>query len=310
MSKRNKQPLGRGLNSLLGGADDTSTGLVTQLEHDGALSIASLPLALIDTNPDQPRRQFDEERLEELATSIKHLGLIQPITVQPRLGGRYMLISGERRYRAARMAGLDSLPVYIRQGYGEQVLEMALVENIQREDLNAIEIALAYQQLAETHNLTHEQLAERVGKKRATVSNYLRLLRLPAQIQLGLSERLLEIGHAKALLQIDDPERQMELYQLTVQESLSVRDVEELARAIKEGGVREQEVSSVPSSTTPPRLRQPEEYRVLEKHLGQVFGTKVALKCNPQGKGRISIPFAGEEELERIILLLERIQQR
>lgn len=309
MSKRNKQPLGRGLNSLLGGADVSKETLLAPLEHDGARSIAALPLALIDTNPDQPRRQFDEERLEELATSIKYLGLIQPITVQPRSGGRYMLVSGERRYRAAQMAGLDSLPVYIRQGEGEQVLEMALVENIQREDLNAIEIALAYQQLAEAYHLTHEQLAERVGKKRATVSNYLRLLRLPAQIQLGLSERLLEIGHAKALLQIDDPERQMELYQLTIQESLSVRDVEELARAIKEGGPSEQAPSSVLSPASPSRSRQPEEYQALEKHLGQVFGAKVALKCNPQGKGRISIPFAGEEELERIILLLERIQQ-
>lgn len=309
MTKRNKQPLGRGLNSLLGGAGASNTDLTSPLEYDGARSIASLPLALIDPNPDQPRRQFDGERLEELAASIKHLGLVQPITVQPRPGGRYLLVSGERRYRAAQMAGLDSLPVYIRQAESDQVLEMALVENIQREDLNAIEIALAYQQLSETYHLTHEQLAERVGKKRATVSNYLRLLRLPAQIQLGLSERLLEMGHARALLQIEDPERQMELYQLTIQESLSVRDVEELARAIKEGGSVEQVEARPTAVEARPRPRQPEEYKALEKHLGQVFGVKVALKCNPQGKGRISIPFAGEEELERIILLLERIQQ-
>lgn len=309
MSKRNKQPLGRGLNALLGGVDTSSAGPVNALEYE-ASSIASLPLALIDPNPDQPRRQFDQERLEELAASIKHLGLVQPITVQPQAKGRYMLVSGERRYRAAQIAGLDSLPVYIKQGEGEQMLEMALVENIQREDLNAIEIALAYQQLAETYQLTHEQLAERVGKKRATVSNYLRLLRLPAQIQLGLSQRLLEMGHARALLQIEDPERQMELYQLTIQENLSVRDVEELARAIKDAGAPEE--GEPAASTLPkgrPATRQPEEYKTLEKHLGQVFGTKVILKCNAQGKGRISIPFAKEEELERIILLLERIQQ-
>lgn len=309
MSKRNKQPLGRGLNALLGGVDTSSAAPVNALEYE-ASSIASLPLALIDPNPDQPRRQFDQERLEELAASIKHLGLVQPITVQPQAKGRYMLVSGERRYRAAQIAGLDSLPVYIKQGEGEQMLEMSLVENIQREDLNAIEIALAYQQLAEVYQLTHEQLAERVGKKRATVSNYLRLLRLPAQIQLGLSQRLLEMGHARALLQIEDPERQMELYQLAIQENLSVRDVEELARAIKDAGASEEGESA--TSTLPkgrPATRQPEEYKTLEKHLGQVFGTKVILKCNAQGKGRLSIPFAKEEELERIILLLERIQQ-
>lgn len=309
MSKQNKPRLGRGLDSLLGGssASEAVSSLQSYGAPMGASSIATLPLSLIDPNPDQPRQDFDAERIAELADSIRHLGLVQPITVQPQPNGRYLIISGERRYRAASLINLGEIPVYIRQAEQGEVLEMALVENIQREDLNAIEIALAYQQLSEGHGLTQEALAERVGKKRATVSNYLRLLRLPAQIQLGLSQRLLEMGHARALLQVDDPERQLELYQMTIDERLSVREVEDIARAIKQAPEELEQPSS--TSSAKPKREQQQEYRALEKHLRQVFGAKVALKCSSSGKGHISIPFAREEELERIILLLERIQQ-
>ncbi len=309
MSKRHKPLLGRGLDSLLGGTSTDAT--LEGLQHGAGLhasSIATLPLSLIDPNKAQPRQDFDQERIEELATSIRSLGLIQPITVQPQPDGRYLIISGERRYRAAQLAGLTELPVYVRQAATEEILELALVENIQREDLNAIEIALAYQQLSESLGLTHEALAERVGKKRATVSNYLRLLRLPAQIQLGLSQRLLEMAHARALLQVEDPERQLELYQMTITEKLSVREVEDLARAIEQGQP-EEETSDIPPVATRGKASQPQEFKALEHHLGQVFGAKVSLRCSPKGKGRITIPFAGEEELERIILLLERIQK-
>lgn len=306
MSKRNKSTLGRGLDSLLGGAVDL--GGYTH-EPAGSSSIALVDLSLLDPNPDQPRQEFDSERLTELAESIRHLGIVQPLTVQMQANGRYLIISGERRYRAARMAELKQLPVYIRQAAPEEVLEMALVENIQREDLNAIEVALAYQQLSDSLGLTHEALAERVGKKRATISNYLRLLKLPAEIQMGISQRLLDMAHARALLQVEDTERQLELYHMTINERLSVREVEELARAIKEGSAEHQE--ELPQPTTKPSKRdtQSESFRSLERHLGKVFDSRVSLRCSSKGKGSINIPFKDSEDLERIIVLLERILQ-
>lgn len=303
MSVRKKPSLGRGLDSLLGGG----ATVISPITATSGASIANISIDLLEPNKTQPRRDFDEERISELADSIKHIGLVQPITVQPKGDGRYLIISGERRYRAARIAGLKELPVYIREANDDEVLEMALVENVQREDLNAIEIALTYQQLSERLNLTHGDLAERVGKKRATVTNYLRLLRLPAPIQLGLSQRLLEMGHARALLQVADTERQLELYHLAINEHLSVREVEELANAMQEATVGGDDT---PIDTPSKRAyRQPKEYKVLEQHLGSVFASKVSLKCSAKGKGRISIPFENDEDLERIIQLLERIQQ-
>lgn len=303
--KKNKPTLGRGLNSMLGGE---SLGDLAQEIHSpsrGAETITRLALSQLRPNPEQPRRNFDEVSLEELASSIKHLGLIQPITVQPDGNGQYIIISGERRYRAAQRAGLSEVPVYLRQATEGEVLELALVENIQREDLNAIEVALAYQGLVERSGATHEAIAQRVGKTRSSVSNYIRLLGLPSEIQLGLSQGLLQMGHARALLQIEDSERQMELYQLCISEGLSVREVEELARAIKEG------VSEEP--TQPAKPQRPAAgrtaYEALEKHLGLVFGSRISVKCSPKGKGSISIPFKSEEELERLILLLQRVQQ-
>ena len=296
MAMKNKSVLGRGLGNLL--PDEPMANL------SGAASIQELSITLIQPNPNQPRREVDEERLEELASSIRALGLVQPITVQELGGGQYQIISGERRWRAAQRAGLERLPAYIRPVRAEELMELALVENIQREDLNAIEIALAYQQIIDLQHLKQEELAERVGKKRTTVANYLRLLRLPAEIQLGLTQRLIDMGHARALLQIEDTERQLELYALIQQEQLSVRAVEELARAVQQGG--EELPTAKPASAPKPSAR--EDYKILEQHLAQVFASRVTLRCNAQGKGRLTIPFSSDEELERIMQLLERVQ--
>nr|WP_314650433.1 ParB/RepB/Spo0J family partition protein [uncultured Porphyromonas sp.] len=296
MAMKTKSVLGRGLGNLL--SDEPMASL------SGAASIQELSISLIQPNPNQPRREFDEERLEELASSIRALGLVQPITVQELGGGQYQIISGERRWRAAQRAGLERLPAYIRPVRAEELMELALVENIQREDLNAIEIALAYQQIIDLQQLKQEELAERVGKKRTTVANYLRLLRLPAEIQLGLTQRLIDMGHARALLQIEDTERQLELYALIQQEQLSVRAVEELARAVQQGG--EELPTTKPSSSPKPSARA--DYKILEQHLAQVFASRVTLRCNAQGKGRLTIPFSSDEELERIMQLLERVQ--
>ncbi|WP_455513322.1 ParB/RepB/Spo0J family partition protein [Porphyromonas sp.] len=296
MAMKTKSVLGRGLGNLL--PDEPMASL------SRAASIQELSISLIQPNPNQPRHEFDEERLEELASSIRSLGLVQPITVQELGGGQYQIISGERRWRAAQRAGLERLPAYIRPVRAEELMELALVENIQREDLNAIEIALAYQQIIDLQQLKQEELAERVGKKRTTVANYLRLLRLPAEIQLGLTQRLIDMGHARALLQIEDTERQLELYALIQQEQLSVRAVEELARAVQQGG--EELPSAKPASAPKPSARA--DYKILEQHLAQVFASRVTLRCNAQGKGRLTIPFSSDEELERIMQLLERVQ--
>ena len=297
---KNKNVLGRGLGNLLGG--ETASAAL-----QSTVSIQELPLEKIAPNPDQPRKHFEQEGLEELAASLRALGLVQPITVQALPSGSYQIISGERRWRAAQLAGLKALPAYIRSTQEGELLELALIENIQREDLNAIEIALAYQQLIEQHSLTQAKLAERVGKKRVTISNYIRLLQLPAEIQLGLTQRLIDMGHARALLQVEDTERQIELYNLIITEHLSVRAVEELARAITEE----------PEATTPlptPHPQQPakaerKDFKLLERHLAQVFSSKVTLRCSASGKGKLTIPFSGDEDLERIMQLLERIQQ-
>ena len=296
---KNKNVLGRGLGNLLGG-ETASQAL------QSTTSIQELPLEKIAPNPDQPRKHFEQEALEELAASLKVLGLVQPITVQALPSGSYQIISGERRWRAAQMAGLKTIPAYIRATQPSELLELALIENIQREDLNAIEVALAYQQLTEQYGLSQSKVAERVGKKRVTVTNYIRLLQLPAEIQLGLTQRLIDMGHARALLQVDDTERQIELYNLIITEHLSVRAVEELARAIAEAP----ETTPLPT----PQHQHSEkterkDFKLLEQHLAQVFSSKVTLRCSASGKGKLTIPFSGDEELERIMQLLERIQK-
>ena len=289
--KKIKPTLGKGLNSMLGGEVLSTINSLTNPQSEGASSIALLPLEQITPNPNQPRKDFSEESLRELADSLQQI------------------ISGERRYRAAQLAGLNSVPVYVRDVAEGEVLELALVENIQREDLSAIEIALAYQGLLEQEGATQDSVARRVGKKRSTVANYLRLLRLPAEVQMGLSQRLLEMGHARALLQIEDTERLLELYHLILKEGLSVREVEEIARAVQQGGaVLDEQEAEKPTQEAKPNSPAA-AFKELEQHLGQVFGSKVRFRCNTKGKGSINIPFANEGELDRLISLLQKIQQ-
>ena len=305
MTKTKSKPLGRGLNTLLGSSTDTLTTDSLLDSVLGTPAIGTLPLAQIRPNKDQPRKDFDEERLEELAESIRTLGLVQPITVEPLGDGTYQIIAGERRWRAAQRAGLQEIPVYIRTTNASERRELTLIENIQRQDLNAIEVALAYQEILESQQLTQEELARRIGKKRSSIANYLRLLRLPAEIQLGLTQRLIDMGHARALLQVEDPERQIELYQLIRTEHLSVRAVEELARAISETPQTEDNTDA-PTPKGKPIERA--EFAMLEEQLTHLFASKVTLRSSASGKGKLTIPFANDKELEHILLLLERLQ--
>ena len=264
--------LGRGLDALI----DT-----THISTAGSSSISEIALDKIYPNPDQPRRTFDEEALQELAQSIKDHGVISPITLRKDTNQRYMIIAGERRFRASKMAGLDSIPAYIRTAKDEQVMEWALIENIQREDLDAIEIALAYQRLMDEYNLTQERMSERVGKKRATVANYLRLLKLPAEIQLGIKEKKIDMGHARAILGSPSPEQQLNIYKRILQNGLSVRKVEELVSDTKP---TKKEKKSIPS--------YPAQEAILQEKLGgnaKIVGQK------------ITISFRNEEELNFIL---------
>ena len=268
-----KTGLGRGLDALI----DTS-----HVDTNGGSSISEIAISAIVANPDQPRRSFDEEAMQELADSIREHGVISPITLRDNGDGTYMIIAGERRFRASKMAGLERIPAYIRTAKDEQVMEWALIENIQREDLDAIEIALAYQRLMDDYNLTQERMSERVGKKRATVANYLRLLKLPAEIQVGIKERKIEMGHARAILGCPSTERQLMLYQRILREGLSVRKVEELAQASKE-------------DTKKQKLKANNPYADLEKELRISSGLKVKIQEN-----KLIIAFSTEEELVRI----------
>lgn len=295
MATLKRAALGRGLDALIT-MDDLKTG--------GSSSISEIELSKIQPNPEQPRSIFEEETLEELATSIRSLGIIQPITLKEMGPEQYMIISGERRYRASLMAGLDRIPAYIKTAADENVVEMALIENIQREDLNSIEIALAYQKLLDNYNMTQEKLSERVGKKRTTIANYLRLLKLPAEIQMGLKDRKIDMGHARALIPVEDPEVQLALYEQILAEGLSVRNVEELVRNAAQGVLPERAAQQ--ASSRKPAL--PEEFNLLKEHLSNFFQTKVQLACNEKGKGKITIPFASEEELEKLIALLDKLK--
>jgi ParB family chromosome partitioning protein len=298
MAKPNKNRLGRGLDALLT-MDEPSTG--------GSSSISEIELSKIEPNPDQPRSIFENETLEELTASIRSYGIIQPITLKETGPDKYMIIAGERRYRAALKAGLKQVPAYIKTAADENVAEIALIENIQREDLNAIEIALAYQKLIDTNGFTQEQLSERVGKKRTTIANYLRLLKLPADIQVGLKNKRIDMGHARALIPVDDPEVQLALYEQIISQGLSVRNVEELVRNANE---EDEPAPTVAESKKPaPRKLLPDEYKILNEHLSAFFRTKVKLVYNGEnGKGKITIPFGSEKELENIMGLLDRMK--
>jgi ParB family chromosome partitioning protein len=258
---------------------------------------------LIFANPNQPRSHFDEDALTELASSIRELGVISPITLRKNDDGTYLIIAGERRFRASKLVGLHTIPAYIRTAADEQVVEMALIENIQREDLNAIEIALTFYRLMEEYKLTQERLSERVGKKRATIANYLRLLRLPAEIQMGIKNKKIDMGHARAILGINDPAVQLHLYESIVQNEYTVRKVEELVRLFLETGSLEPKVKEI--ATNPVKSLQ--EYDDLKNQLSKVFGKQVEFVCNPSGKGKISIPFSNDEELTSIMELFDKI---
>lgn len=294
MSHPKRNALGRGLDSLIS-MDDIQTG--------GSSAISEIELSQIEPYPEQPRTWFDEETLEELASSIRELGIIQPLTLRKTGADRYQIISGERRYRAAKLAGLDSVPAYVRTASDSEITEMALIENIQREDLNAIEVALTFKKLIDQYELTQEQLSSRIGKKRATIANFLRLLKLPAEVQLGLRDRRVDMGHARALLAVDDPKQQLKLYNEIVKKGLSVRQVEELAKqynsekSAEDAGGKERGSSSVAK-----------EYELLTKHLSQSFHTQVQFSCNRQGKGKIAFPFKNEQELERLITIFDRLK--
>ena len=288
-----KKGLGRGLSALL---DDPASDITTRSEVATAQPrtagpMNTLPIAQIEPNPFQPRTHFSDEALAELAQSIRELGIIQPVTVRKVGYDRYQLISGERRFRASQLAGLTEVPAYVRIANDEAMLEMALVENIQREELDAIEVAISFQRLIDEVKLTQEQLSEKVGKERTTVTNYLRLLKLPPEIQLGLRQRAIGMGHARALIAISDPARQLDLYHRIVESQLSVRQVEELARSSHANAKR--------TPTFAPRVN-----KELAKRIADRIGSKVAVKQSPEGKGRIEIAFRNEEELKRLVEVL------
>lgn len=300
--KYDRNVLGRGLDNIGTGKGRGLDALIQtgDVQTEGTSNLNEIALNLIDPNPNQPRREFDEDAMHELAASIKEIGIITPITLRQMTDGRYQIIAGERRWRASQLAGLMSIPAYIRTVEDENVMEMALVENIQREDLNAIEIALAYQHLAETTGMTQAKISERVGKSRAAITNYMRLLKLPAQVQIALKNHEIEMGHARALLSIDSPSQQIKLFKEVQQHQLSVRKVEEMVQALKQGENVETTKGRIVSKS-----QLPEEFNVLKERLSQFFQAKVQMTCSQKGKGKISIAFENEEELERIMNALD-----
>lgn len=288
-----KTGLGRGLGALI----DNTPAPESQASESSSSSINEIKIELIEANPFQPRTNFDEEALQELATSIQQLGIIQPITLRKVSDDKYQIIAGERRFRASKIAGLKTVPAYVRDAGDAGMREMALVENIQREDLDAIEVALSYQQLIEEYNLSQETLSERVGKKRSTITNYLRLLKLSTPIQKGIIEDVISMGHARALVTIESPEEQLAIYQQIVEQELSVRKTEELVKALKENKPAPQKIA---------KAKYPAEFHDLKAHLSQYFDSKVDFNMDAKGKGKITIPFTSAEDLERIMSILDK----
>ena len=290
---KQKFTLGRGLDALIS---------TEAIRPAASSSIGEIEIEKIHANPNQPRRDFNEEALQELADSIKELGVIQPITLRKENDGSYMIIAGERRFRASQLAGKSTIPAYILNANDKDTMEMALIENIQREDLNPLEIALAYQQLIEQHNLSQEQLSKRVGKGRATIANFLRLLKLPGNIQVALKEKQIDMGHAKALLSLSSHAEQIRIFNEIIKNGYSVREVEELVRNIKGN-------EAPASKAIGNNKKQSDTFHQLKKHLTHFFQTPVQLTCNEKGNGKISIKFKNEEELERIIAIFDKLNQ-
>ena len=295
MAVQKKYALGRGLDALISSEE---------VKTSGSSSINEIELSKISVNPNQPRREFDPIALQDLAESIGEIGIIQPITLRKVSDNEYQIIAGERRYRASQRAGLKTIPAYIRTADDENMMEMALIENIQREDLNAVEIALAYQHLLDQYELTQERLSERIGKNRTTIANYLRLLKLPAPIQMALQNKQLDMGHARALLTLEDPKTQIKIFEEILKHHYSVRKVEEMVKALSEG----ESIKSGEKKITPRGAKLSEEYDALRSHLSDFFHTKVQMSCSQSGKGKISIPFNNEEELERIMEIFDKLK--
>lgn len=289
MTPPKKMALGRGLDALI------STDFV---KTQGSSSISEIPLEQIHANPDQPRRDFDRESLEELAESLREIGIIQPITLRKMADDDYQIIAGERRFRAAGIAGLKTIPAYIRTADDENVMAMALIENIQREDLNSMEVALACQNLLEVYDMTQEQLSSRIGKKRATIANYIRLLKLPAEIQVALKNKQIDMGHARALLAIDDPMKQLQLFHELTKYGYSVRMVEDKARQINE---------NQPAKAT--KSAGSDELAPLGRQLSKFLGAPVKVKVGAKGSGNISISFKDDDDLARLMQMFDRLKK-
>ncbi|WP_426059487.1 ParB/RepB/Spo0J family partition protein [Hymenobacter sp. B1770] len=306
---KRKGGLGRGLNALIEGSYDKKgerPGSSERLVSHPVNSVGFISVEHIEANPYQPRTHFDQEALQELANSIKIQGIIQPVTLRQLGTNSYQLISGERRLQASKLAGLETIPAYIRKADDQQMLEMALIENIQRENLNAIEIALSYQRLLSECNLRQEELGDRVGKNRSTVTNYLRLLKLPPDVQIGLRDAEISMGHARALIGIEDPKAQVELFRKIVAEELSVRRVEELVRGgygrptANNGGENADNPAAAPAQFVVPAA----ELRRTERHLTDRFGSRVQVRPGPKGSGEIKIAFDSVEDMQRILHIL------
>ena len=302
--KYDRNVLGRGLDNIGNGKGKGLDALINSkdVETEGSSNLSEIAIDKIMSNPNQPRREFDQEALTELSNSIREIGIITPITLRQLGDGNYQIIAGERRWRAAKAAGLTTIPAYIRTVEDEGVMEMALVENIQREDLNAIEIALAYQHMADTIGMTQERISERVGKSRTSVTNFMRLLKLPAQIQMALKNKDIDMGHARSLLAIESPSQQLKLFKEIQRNNYSVRKVEELVQLIKNGDNMQQAKKSVSEKALPL------EFSILKDRLSELFQVKVQMSCSPQGKGKICIPFNSEYELEQVMNILDKIK--
>lgn len=291
MANPKKSALGRGLSALLENeeTDITSSGNAAALG-----SISEIAISSVEANPFQPRTRFESNALEELAESIRTHGVIQPVTVRKMGNGKFQLISGERRFRASQLAGLDRIPAYVRVANDQTMLEMALVENIQREDLNPIEVAMSYKRLIEECELTHEGLSEKISKSRSNITNFLRLLKLPIEIQMALAKGTISMGHARALINIADEVKQLEIFERIIDEVLSVRDVENLARQAKR-----------PAKAKNDAVQKKEYYKDAKYGISQRLNAKVDLKFMPKGNGKIIIDFVNEHDLSRIIELLK-----
>ena len=295
MQEKNRRAMGRGLDAILGSPETD----ITSKDISGnyvAGAVAEIDIELIETNPFQPRTEFDETALRELSQSIKEQGVIQPVTVRKLGYNKYQLISGERRLRASKMAGLTSIPVFIRVANDEQMLELALIENIHRENLNAIEVAISYQRLVNECNMTQEEVSEKVGKSRAAVANFLRLLKLPPEVQIAIRDGHITMGHARALINIDNKEQQLKLLQQIIEDEMSVRETEEMADKAKNGDKKERKQTNF----------LPENFKNKIKSLSQTLNTKVKVNRSLSGKGSLVIDFKDEAEFDRIMALFNK----